>query len=304
MKQSYLIEQFLEAIAVERGASRNTLLAYERDLRLISEAIGRDFIDLSTDDIRGYLKHLYQAQMAPATQARRLSVIRQLCKFMVAEGFREDNPAAHISSPRKGRSLPKFLSEDEVDRLITTARQAVAGPEAKLADHRLLAIIELLYATGLRISELLTLPKTAFAGERRMIMVRGKGGKDRLVPLSYPAMEATQNYLTVLKVMGGADAASSYLFPSRGKEGHLTRVRVFQLLKDLAYAARVEPKKLSAHVLRHAFATHLLSHGADLRAVQKLLGHSDISTTQIYTHVLDERMKKLVQEKHPLGKRG
>ncbi len=302
MRQSLLIEQFLEAMAVERGAANNTLLAYERDLRLIAEKMTVPFEEMSTQDIRDFLKKLHASGVSEATQARRLSVIRQLCKFMVTEGIIDENPAAHIASPKKIESLPKILSEKEVDTLISHVRQICEGEAPSHKDLRLLAVIELLYASGLRISELLRLPKTALAGDRRMIIVKGKGGKDRLVPLSHPAIEACHAFLSAQKQQAPKDYASTYLFPSRGKEGHLSRVRVFQLLRGVADKVGILPSKLSPHVLRHAFATHLLSHGADLRSVQKLLGHSDISTTQIYTHVLDERMKKLVQEKHPLGK--
>jgi integrase/recombinase XerD len=232
-----------------------------------------------------------------STQARRLSALRQLHRFLLDEDIRTDDPTSAIESPKRGRPLPKVVSETQTQALIDAAA-ALEGPEAV----RLLCIVELLYASGLRVSELVALPLTAASGERRMLLVKGKGGRERLVPLGVPAREAIKAYLQVRpRFLPPSERAQRFLFPSRGVEGHLTRRRVAQLLKDLAVKADVDPRKLSPHVLRHAFASHLVAHGADLRSVQQLLGHADIATTQIYTHVQDERLRRLVSEKHPLA---
>jgi integrase/recombinase XerD len=245
--------------------------------------------------------------MAPRTAARRLSTLRQFHRFLFGEGLRADDPTAGLDSPRQGRTLPKVLSETEVEALLAAAR---ARPGA--AGARLVALLELLYATGLRVSELVALPAAAAARDPRVLIVTGKGGKERMVPLSEPARDALKRYRAAAgKRERGASteapaapaprAPGKWLFPSRGAAGHLTRQRVAQLLKELAVAAGIDPAKVSPHVLRHAFASHLLDHGADLRAVQMMLGHADISTTQIYTHVLDARLKALVRDRHPLS---
>jgi integrase/recombinase XerD len=298
----YHLEAFLEMMSAERGASVNTLDAYRRDLvdfRAFLTARSVPLQKASAEDIRGFLASLSQAGLSSATQARRLSAIKQLFRFFLDEDVRQDDPTSIIEAPKRGRSLPKIVTEDQTAALIAAAG-AMEGPEAV----RLLCIIELLYASGLRVSELVSLPLNAVTGERKMLLVKGKGGKERLVPLGVPAREAIKAYLTVREgFLPPLEKAQRFLFPSRGVEGHLTRRRVGQLMKDLAVQAGVDPARLSPHVLRHAFASHLVAHGADLRSVQQLLGHADIATTQIYTHVQDERLRRLVAEKHPLAVR-
>jgi integrase/recombinase XerD len=296
------LEAFLEMLSAERGAAVHTLDAYRRDLLDYAGFLrkrGRALNNGSAADIRAYLTALSNAGLKASTQARRLSAMRQLHRFLLDEDIRTDDPTSAIESPKRARPLPKIVSEAQTQALIDAAA-SLEGAEAV----RLLCIIELLYASGLRVSELVTLPLAAITGERRMIMVKGKGGRERLVPLGAPARESIKAYLTVrARFLPRQENAQRFLFPSRGAEGHLTRRRVAQLLKDLAIKAGVDPKKLSPHVLRHAFATHLVSHGADLRSVQQLLGHADIATTEIYTHVESERLRKLVAEKHPLAAR-
>ena len=290
-------------LTVERGAAENTIESYRRDLSdfaAFSQARKRAPENASTDIIRAYLKKLSGAGMAVSTSARRLSALRQFFRFLHAESVREDDPSSVIDSPRQGRPLPKYLSEDEVDRLLlaTHARRGADG-------LRLIALMEILYATGLRVSELVGLPLAALSRDGNMLIVRGKGGKERMVPLSEPAAEAIAVYSEVregfLPKGKSTNAAARFLFPSRGKHGHLTRARFGQMLKELAVEADLEMKRVSPHVLRHSFASHMLAHGADLRSLQQMLGHADIATTQIYTHVLDERLKRLVQDHHPLA---
>jgi integrase/recombinase XerD len=293
------IETFLEMMAAERGASLNTLASYRRDLeRFAAFMAARGLAPEAAvaEDLSAFLVAEHRAGMSPRTAARRLSVLRQFHRFMFREGIRSLDPSAAIESPRQGRSLPKVLSEAEVERLLEQVRDT-EGP----AGLRLTALIELLYATGLRVSELVGLPLAAVARDPRVLVVRGKGGRERMVPLSEVARQALRDYLGVRRrfVTGGGE--SKWLFPSRGASGHLTRHRLGQLLKRLAIDAGLAPEKVSPHVLRHAFASHLLDHGADLRSVQKMLGHADISTTQIYTHVLNERLKSLVRDHHPLA---
>ena len=296
------VEAFLEMMSAERGASVHTLDAYRRDLldfRAFLHARRSSLLGVCADEVRAYLASLSQAGLSPATQARRLSSIRQVCREFLDEDIRADDPTSIIEAPRRGRPLPKVVSETQAQSLIDAAA-GLEGAEAV----RLLCIIELLYASGLRVSELVTLPLAAVTGERRMLLVRGKGGKERLVPLGEPARIAIKSYLAVrARFLPRLERAQRFLFPSRGVEGHLTRRRVAQLMKDLAVRAGVDPAKLSPHVLRHAFASHLVANGADLRSVQQLLGHADIATTQIYTHVQDERLRRLVAEKHPLATR-
>lgn len=296
----HLLEAFLEMLSAERGAAVHTLDAYRRDLLDFAGHLrkkGRTFTNGSAADIRDYLASLSAAGLKASTQARRLSALRQLHRFLLDEDIRTDDPTSAIESPKRGRPLPKVVSETQTQALIDAAA-TVEGPEAV----RLLCIVELLYASGLRVSELVTLSLAAASGDRRMLLVKGKGGKERLVPLGAPAREAIKAYLQVRpRFLPPSERAQRFLFPSRGVEGHLTRRRVAQLLKDLAVKAGVDPGKLSPHVLRHAFASHLVAHGADLRSVQQLLGHADIATTQIYTHVQDERLRRLVSEKHPLA---
>jgi integrase/recombinase XerD len=286
------LELFVEMLAAERGAAENTIDAYERDLNDAARFLKAPLAGASTEDLRRYFARLARAGMAPSTASRRRSVLRQFFRFLYAEGLRGDDPTAGIDAPRRARRLPKLVAEDEMGRLLEAAR-ALPPPDSL----RLIAMLELLYGGGLRISELVSLPFPPSADREDFLLVRGKGGKERLVPLSPPAMAALAAWIAV-RPKGGR-----HLFPSRGKQGYLTRRRVGQQLKALAIAAGVDPKRLSPHVLRHAFATHLLANGADLRAVQRMLGHADIATTQIYTHVLDERLQSLVRDKHPLARR-
>jgi len=287
------LDLFLEMLSAERGAARNTLEAYQRDLGDLAEFLKSDIANASAEDLRRYFARLARQGMAATTAMRRRSALRQFFRFLYAEGHRPDDPTAGLDAPRRARRLPKLVAEDEVSRLIAAAK-GKPGNEGL----RLIAMVELLYGAGLRISELVALPFPPTADRPDFLVLRGKGGKERLVPLGPPAVEALAAWVAV-RPKGGR-----FLFPSRGKEGHLTRRRVGQQLKELAVEAGVDPARLSPHVLRHAFATHLLAHGADLRAVQRMLGHADIATTQIYTHVLDERLNTLVREKHPLAKRG
>ena len=293
-------------MAAERGAADNTLAAYRRDLADAAAFLkrkGGGLADAGTDHLRAYLKHLAGQGMTARTQARRLSALRQFYRFRLGEGRRTDDPTAALDAPKLGRPLPKPLGERQVTALIDAA-QAIGGPEGL----RVTAALELLYATGMRVSELVALKLAAVAGDRPAILVRGKGNKERLVPLGEPARKALLAYRVVrdgflARGKGGKPKASPFLFPSRGAQGHLTRHRLGQLLKELALKAGIDPAKVSPHVLRHAFATHLLDHGADLRSVQKMLGHADIATTQIYTHVVQERLVRTVRDHHPLARR-
>jgi integrase/recombinase XerD len=306
-----LIDAFLEMLSAERGAARNTLDAYERDLKDFSAFLnskGKAVDAATTRDVRDYLEGLSTQGLSASTAARRLSALRQFHGFLFAEGIRKDDPCGSIEGPRRARPLPKTLTVGEVDALLAAARRAEDGrthEEAVLAYKRarLVCLMEVLYATGLRVSELVGLPLSAVRGEERFLAVSGKGGRERLVPLSEAARSAIDAYLP-LRSMRLGDHVSPWLFPSRGRQGHLTRHRFAQLLKDLAISAGLDPTRVSPHTLRHAFASHLLANGADLRAVQQMLGHADISTTQIYTHVLDERLKDLVQTHHPLARKG
>jgi len=299
-------ELFLDMLAAERGAGPNTLTAYARDLADFSDYLvtkKRAIADATTDHVRSYLRHLAKREFAASSVARRLSAIRQLYRFLYAEGRRADDPAAIVEGPKRGRKLPRVLSIEEVDQLLATARdsqkpQRTAGERARAA--RLYCLLELVYATGLRVSELVSLPASAAARSARMLIVRGKGDKERLVPLNDAAKRAMTEYRALL-AQASPDAETKWLFPSFGESGHLTRQHFARELKELAVAAGLRPNKVSPHVLRHAFASHLLHNGADLRVVQTLLGHADISTTQIYTHVLEERLKSLVRDLHPLG---
>jgi len=294
-----LISQFLEMLGAERGAAQNTLDAYERDLTDLRENTNTGLSDIDRGQIRAYLGLLQKRGLAPRTQGRKLSTLRQFYKFLYGEGIRDDNPVLGIDSPRLGQSLPKLLSEDQVSKLLDKA-QSQAEQKADLKSCRLHALVELLYATGLRVTELVSLPLVAVTSGQPYIYVRGKGDKERLVPMSARAIRALTVYIDAVAPFH--KTGEKWLFPSRGVKGHLTRHRFAQLLKQLGSDVGILPGQLSPHVVRHAFATHLLAHGADLRAVQKMLGHSDISTTQIYTHVLEERLKVLVQQKHPLSK--
>jgi integrase/recombinase XerD len=303
----FRISAFLDAQAAELGASRNTSLAYGRDLKDFASWLarrGRDFESVGQDDVEAYLVHCTAEGLSVATRARRLSAIKQLFRFAFEEGWRGDNPAIRIRGPGKSRRLPKTLTVLEIDRLIAAAR---TGGRAR--DRiRNTCLLELLYATGMRVSELVELPVAAARGDPKMLLVRGKGERERLVPLSPSSREALAAWLAerdraeeAARAKGAAP--SRFLFPSSGASGHLTRHRFYLLLKSLAEGAGIDPAKVTPHTLRHAFATHLLANGADLRVIQTLLGHADVSTTEIYTHVLDERLAELVNTHHPLAAR-
>lgn len=295
------IDSFLEMLSAERGLAKNSLLAYQTDLAEFSGFMtGRQESpdSIGVDSLRKYVQGLHDAGLKPATAARRLSALRQFFKFLVQENIRKDDPAALLDAPKRARPLPKLLSETEVDLLLKEARSLRDDPAESA---RLTALLEVLYATGLRVSELVGLRWPPFGDDPRFLVIRGKGNKERLVPLSEPARIAIEEYVG-WRGDFMQTKTSPWLFPSRGEAGHLTRQRFGQLLKDLAVAAGIMPSKVSPHVLRHAFASHLLAHGADLRAVQKMLGHADISTTQIYTHVLEARKQALVRQHHPLAK--
>jgi integrase/recombinase XerD len=288
---------FFEMLAAERNAAANTLAAYKRDLEDLSAFLKRGLADANATDLRKYLGFLADNDLSPRTQARRLSACKQFYRFLVEDGRRSDDPTAALDAPKLGRPLPKLLSEEEMTSLINVCN-ALDGAEGS----RLLAMIELLYATGLRVSELVRLPVSVVMRDQPFLTVKGKGGKERLVPLNGPARSALNAYLACRTAFMKGIPNSPFLFPSRGKEGHLTRQRFGQLLKEIALKANIDPERVSPHVLRHAFATHLLDHGADLRSLQKMLGHADISTTQIYTHVQQDRLKSLVEAHHPLAK--
>jgi integrase/recombinase XerD len=301
-----LIELFLDMIAAERGASRNTLDAYRRDLADFSADLGRaggSVAAADSDELRAHLVRLSKRGLAAASVARRLSAIRQLYRFLYSEGHRGDDPAAVIEGPKRGRSLPKILSIKQVDSLLAQAREGVKteSKSERLRAARLNCLLEVIYATGLRVSELVALPEAAARRDQRMLVIRGKGGRERLVPLNDQAKRTMTDYLA-LRAEAKLDK-SKWLFPSFGESGHLSRQHFARELKTLAGAAGLKASQVSPHVLRHAFASHLLQNGADLRVVQTLLGHADISTTQIYTHVLEERLKSLVRDLHPLAEK-
>jgi integrase/recombinase XerD len=307
-----LINLFLDMLAAEQGAGVNTLDAYRRDLTDLSEflaATGQSFASAGTQALRDYLSDLDARGFKSSSVARRLSAIRHLFRFLLIERIRLDDPAAILSGPKRGRGLPKVLSIADVDRLLSRAKALAEAAEAsslqRLRAMRLYCLLEVLYATGLRVSELVALPLSASRRDARMIVVRGKGNKERLVPLNDASRRAMAEYLAAMEIQKGGRkkhaAASKWLFPSFGESGHLTRQHFARDLKELAASAGLAPRLVSPHVLRHAFASHLLHNGADLRIVQTLLGHTDISTTQIYTHVVEERLKSLVRDLHPLA---
>ncbi|GIL00396.1 MAG: tyrosine recombinase XerD [Alphaproteobacteria bacterium] len=306
MGQHHLVESFLEMMSAERGAAANTLAAYRRDLGdygAFLAAIGRDFLTAATDDIRRHLAALAADRLAASSQARHLSAMRQFHRFLYAEGLRGDDPTAPLSAPRRRRPLPRVMSEADVDRLIGQAEMEAAGGGSatrRLRAARMLALIELLYSTGMRVSELVGLPVGAARARQPFIVVTGKGNRERMVPISERAAAAMSAFL-VLRAGSPRHAGSRFLFAAAAAQGHLTRQAFARDLKGLCARAGLVADKVSPHVLRHAFASHLLQNGADLRVVQQLLGHADISTTQIYTHVLDERLRRLVEEKHPLA---
>jgi integrase/recombinase XerD len=309
-----LINLFLDMLAAEQGAGHNTLDAYRRDLTDFSEFIaraGKGFAGVETQALRDYLDDLDARGFKSSSAARRLSAMRHLFRFLLNERVRSDDPAAILSGPKRGRGLPKVLSIADVDRLLVRAKALADAPEAsalqRLRAKRLNCLLEVLYATGLRVTELVTLPLSASRRDARMIVVRGKGNKERLVPLNEASRQAMADYLAAIEALKPEKkknaASSKWLFPSFGESGHLTRQHFARDLKELAGAAGLAPRLVSPHVLRHAFASHLLHNGADLRIVQTLLGHTDISTTQIYTHVVEERLKSLVRDLHPLAEK-
>jgi integrase/recombinase XerD len=305
---------FIDMLAAEQGAGPNTLDAYRRDLTDFSEFLGRSgqgFVGAETQTLRDYLADLDSRGFKSSSVARRLSAMRHLFRFLLNERIRSDDPAAILSGPKRGRGLPKVLSIADVDRLLVRAKELSASPEAsasqQLRGMRLYCLLEVLYATGLRVSELVSLPLSASRRDARMIVVRGKGNKERLVPLNEASRQAMADYLAAIEALKPEKkknaAASKWLFPSFGESGHLTRQHFARDLKELAAAAGIASRLVSPHVLRHAFASHLLHNGADLRIVQTLLGHTDISTTQIYTHVVEDRLKSLVRDLHPLAEK-
>jgi len=306
-----LIDLFLDMLAAEQGAGANTLDAYRRDLSDLSEFLsqsGQSFAVAETQTLRDFLADLDSRGYKSSSIARRLSAIRHLFRFLLNERLRSDNPAAILSGPKRGRALPKVLSIADVDRMLTRAKELALASDAsalqRLRRIRLYCLLEVLYATGLRVSELVALPHSAARHDARMIVVRGKGNKERLVPLNEASRQAMTDYLAAMDLLRRKNAATSkWLFPSFGESGHLTRQHFARDLKELAVSAGLAARLVSPHVLRHAFASHLLHNGADLRIVQTLLGHTDISTTQIYTHVVEERLKSLVRDLHPLAEK-
>ncbi|MFZ1815175.1 MAG: site-specific tyrosine recombinase XerD [Rhizobiaceae bacterium] len=308
MRQQHLVESFIEMMSAERGAAANTLASYGRDMEAYGAFLAAhdsDFLSAGATIIRDHLAGLASQGMAASTQARHQSTIRQFHRFLFSEGLRQDDPTGTLSSPKRARPLPKIMSVEEVTRLLDRACDealAEANERKAAGATRLHALLELLYATGMRVSELVSLPVTAATPGKHFLVVRGKGNKERIVPLSEKAREAVARHFEVRR--GDArHSQSPYLFPAKGREGFVTRQSFARDLKSLASRAGIAASRVSPHVLRHAFASHLLQNGADLRIVQQLLGHSDISTTQIYTHVLDERLKRLVEDNHPLARR-
>lgn len=303
---AFRLEAFLEMLSAERGAAQNTLEAYARDLNDFGTLLvtrGQDFVGFNSSDVRAYLALMETNGLAASTAARRLSAIRQFGHFLMSDNVRDDDPCGIIEGPKLVRLLPKTVSVEEVEELLKAAarygEQIVDADKRAYRRARAVCLMEVLYATGLRVSELVGLPLASVARKERMITVRGKGGRERMVPLSRPALAAISDYIKCRKQVLG-EKVSPWLFPSRGRAGYLTRHRFAQLLKELAVLAEIDPDRLSPHTLRHAFASHLLANGADLRAVQQLLGHADISTTQIYTHILGARLRELVETRHPL----
>lgn len=293
-----LILSFLEMAQAERGAAKNTVLAYTRDLRDFEDfltARQKSFETAQPADFKAYLANLTENGFAVRTQSRRLSALREFYKFLYSEKIRKDNPTDCLDSPKLGRPLPKYLSEAEIARLIDALKQL---PDYQ--QSRMRALTEIAYASGLRVSELVGLPLSVANASGNTVAVCGKGGKDRLVPLTDIAKRAVQDWLSMRELHLPNGRTSKWLFPAQNKEGHLSRFAFYQELKQLALAAGILPSRVSPHVLRHSFASHLVAHDADLRSVQQMLGHSDIATTQIYTHILDDRLKKTVEKSHPL----
>ncbi|WOI57001.1 site-specific tyrosine recombinase XerD [Palleronia sp. LCG004] len=301
------IATFLEAQAAELDAATNTQLAYARDLRDFANWLAtrkRSFADARRSDVEDYLVHCDAQGLAVSTRARRLSAIRQLFRFAVEEGWRSDHPAIQIKGPGRARRLPKTLSVDEVGHLLDAAR---GHGRTEFERQRNTCLTEILYATGMRVTELVSLPVASARGDPRMLLVKGKGGRERMVPLSAPARDALSEWLRArdaaeLDAEARGAQGSKFLFPSRGRSGHLTRHRFYVLIKEFAVAGGIDPAKVTPHTLRHAFATHLLAGGADLMAIQTLLGHADVATTEIYTHILEARLQELVLDHHPLAR--
>lgn len=298
------IQAFLDTMAGERGLALASLKSYQSDLLHLADWLSKRGVqlpDATTENLAAYLADLAAHAIAPSTIARRRSAMRGFYAFLQSEGVRGDNPARQLEPTKASRPLPKTMAFEDVERLLMALQ-----PDGKAKDKRLACQMHLLYATGMRVSELVALPMAAVTGAQDLLIVRGKGDKDRAIPLTPDAMAAVESWLavrpqTLPKTEAGQKRAAPFLFPSRGKEGHMTRQMFALALKDLALHAGLNPAKISPHTLRHAFATHLLENGADLRVVQQLLGHADISTTEIYTHVLQERMRTLVEQAHPLA---
>ena len=295
------VEQFLEMLIAERGASSNTCTSYLNDITNFDKFLsGADTTleDATTDDVRRYLRHRSEVGANNPTISRNLSVLRQFFKFLQSENVRLDNPALNVDGPKVSRTLPKVISEDDVEALLKAAHKL------KTAEGiRLTCLLEIAYASGLRVTELVSLPTDALNLTSETLLISGKGGKERLVPLTSSAMNAIAAYERVRTDFLKGNNTSKFLFPSRSKQGYLTRRRLGQLLKELAIQAGLDPTIISPHILRHAFASHLLNRGADLRSLQKMLGHSDISTTQIYTHVQKERLHAVISSYHPMAKK-
>ncbi|GAB5502586.1 MAG: site-specific tyrosine recombinase XerD [Pyruvatibacter sp.] len=304
---AHLADAFLEMLVAERGAAANTLTAYAHDLDEFAQFVAPGGLgDADSGQVRAYLSSLAERGLSARTQARRLSALKQFHRFLLSEGHRDDDPTGVVDAPRLGRPLPKTLSEEDVTHLLATAREEVVSSEgvARGKALRLLALVEVLYASGMRVSELVGLPLAAARGNDRVLLIRGKGNKERMVPLTPAAFDAIREWLPARTLaLSARNQDSRWLFPGTDPEQHMTRQRLGQLLKQLAVDAGVDVTAVKPHALRHAFATHLLANGADLRSVQQMLGHADISTTQIYTHVLDARMAALVQDHHPLATR-
>lgn len=305
MRPGNWINAFVDASHSERSAAVNTCLAYANDLNSFANYLaetGKDLSNAKREDIEGFLNELLGKGLSPSTRSRKLSAIRQFYQFVREEGWRDDIPTLGVPSPKRPKSLPKTLTVDEVLAILEAARSHGRSDKEKVRNA---CIFEVLYATGMRVSELVELPVAAARGNPELLLVKGKGGKERMVPLALPARTALAEWLQARDATrsGKVQKPSKYLFPSRGRSGHLTRIRVYSLIKEVAVCAGIAPEKVSPHTLRHAIATHLLANQADLRTIQVILGHSDIATTEIYTHVLDEHLKSLVFDKHPLARR-
>lgn len=292
------VDQFLDMLVAERGAAAHTLSAYRRDLTAAAEFVKSDLADAGADDLSRYLARLRRQKRAATTIARHLSALRQYYRFLLSEGLRDSDPTLHLERPKQSKPLPKTITAEEAEKLL----HVISSQKQNPAMLRLSLLCELLYGAGLRASEVVTMPLNAYRAGQKSLLVRGKGDKERIVPLTPPAIAAFQDYLQIRKEFVTGGKSEKFLFPSRGADGHYTRQRLHQEIKALALAANMDPARLTPHVLRHAFATHMLEGGADLRSVQQLLGHADISTTQIYTHVTTGRLRDTVTRHHPLAK--